>query len=105
MSLKKDKEIFDNEIVPAMQALKTACKKQGMPMFATVCYHHGEEGSKVTPQYGTDFISDYDLGIQLPPDNYIANCIKVTNGFKVVAQEREVVNMSDFVVDEEDDKL
>lgn len=98
------KELYDNHIVPIVQSLKIECKKLGMPVFTTVCY---DPGNKKNPesQYGTDFLSPYDLGMQLPADNYISGCIKVTNGFKVVANDREAVDLSDFVMSDENDDI
>lgn len=99
--MSNNKELYDNQIVPIIQNLKTECKKLGMPVFTTVCYNPGNEKNP-EPQYGTDFLSPYDLGMQLPADNYISGCIKVANGFKVVANDREAVNLNDFVMSDED---
>lgn len=98
--MSNSKELYDSHIVPIVQNLKIECKKLGMPVFTTVCYDPGDKKNS-EPQYGTDFLSPYDLGTQLPADNYISGCIKVTNGFKVVANDREAVDLSDFVMSDE----
>lgn len=94
---KNRKEIYDTVIVPLIEQLRAACKKNEMPMFTTVCY----DMNNGVPQYGTEFVSDYDLRTNLPANNNIANCIKATNGFKVVSVEHDIINPEDFIVSEE----
>lgn len=118
--MNKNKEkIYKEEIEPLVQNLIEQCKRFKMPMFVTICIDPGKiteeelkqvekknknnTGKKVIPEtdnakyetkYISDFVTPFYCGENIKND-YIAECIKATNGFpKTKEEEQEIIDLT-----------
>lgn len=89
----KSLNIYKADVEPLVFQLKEKCRKLGMPVFISVCVCTGEvpEKDAQKPEYRTEYINDlispYACGrVKLEPD-YIAEFIKVVNGFESKTEE------------------
>lgn len=108
----RKKEQFKNNVLPILAELKKVCRRYDMPMFCTVCYYTGikpDEDEKTediipiqkSPEYQSEYINDFvspaSVNIRMQPD-YIAECIKIINGFHAVSSLEDVFDMNDLSI-------
>ena len=101
-----ESSIYKEEIEPIIRRLKEVCKSNGYPFFLTVCINPKEVAEMadsdkmseyIAEYYENDFLSPYQCNTQLNPD-YIAECIKVINGFHVVSTTMTTDDAADFII-------
>lgn len=73
---KKDK--FMKNIKPKVEELIVECRKEGIPLFVSLCYAGNEEKSN----YFSSIVSPKILDIKLV-DDYLSEYLKVARGMKV----------------------
>ena len=106
------KKIFDEDIAPLLGQLKIACEKNNFPIFITICIDPhakvtyrdapaSKQIDKTVPMYESmykhDFVSPcntYGNPNTLMPD-YIAECIKIIQGFKAQIPTQEIMEEAD----------
>lgn len=106
------KRVFDEEVVPLLDKLKIICEKNNFPAFITICIDpHAKVSYKDAPaskninqtvpmyetMYKHDFVSPYKTYGSpevLSPD-YIAECIKIIQGFKAQIPTQEIMEETD----------
>ena len=95
------KEIYLKEIYPLILKIKLICRKNNIPMFTTFCIHPegGEKGYETENMTMTDFISPQSVKTT-PTKDYIAECIKVINGYSTYLPETN--DSIDMTVDEDE---
>ena len=74
-------EAFNQEIAPIVQSLKSACFKQGIPMFLSCAVRNENHDT----EYISEMISPAQLEVALKNDR-IAEMVKVLNGFVAVPE-------------------
>lgn len=74
-------EIFNQEIAPIVQELKSACFKQGIPMFLSCAV----KDAKPDTEYINEMVSPSQLNVTLGDDK-IAEMVKILNGFVAVPE-------------------
>lgn len=96
-----EKEIYLKEILPLLLKIKNICIKNKFPMFFTTCIHPDGGTNGYETETVTDFVSPFSVQQKLTPD-YIAECIKVINGYVTyLPEENENLDMEVDETDEE----
>lgn len=75
---------FKEEIDPLMKQIENIAKANKIPFFASFMLSDADNNEEITPEnveYKNYMFSPHLAGISLPKNDYIAEYIKITNGF------------------------
>lgn len=115
-TLNEQKKVYKEIIEPIITELKLQCKRRGMPCFVTVCLYPGDEPDTEEVNgdakpirnnpcyesvYAHDFQSPNSVGVRMNPD-YIAECVKIVNGFHAVNNGEETFNVDSLMIPDEE---
>lgn len=107
-------EAFKRLVLPLMNQLKYVCEQNEFPLFMSICvdpnakvsYKEGPTTRHLQnidpiyePMYKNDFVAPYDVfgedAKNIKPD-YIAECIKVINGWKTKLPTKDIIEEDEF---------
>ena len=109
----KQKKIYEQEIEPLIVQLKERCRQNKMPFFVSVCIDAtdplcltaGMDTDIINPTYKNTYMNElvtpYQTDMKLYPD-YIAEFIKIINGFHAVPPQEPISQDELTFMDNED---